>query len=278
MEFSNSHNINFGSVSGAYSKVTDREYKDSQITVTAEETFILLDFFGKENILIGNVASNPSKAKKSFKLYPSGSEVGLNLNYPKPGKEELRLYLSSNAGFKPKADNIWFMFKKNNELWIGELSESQWSDFNHSVLDDDTDLIYQASLNENNTSKRTKLKEKDTYQRDRTKALAAIDAAGHQCENDNSHTLFISHATKKPYLEAHHLIPMCLEELIDAPLDVLDNIFSLCPTCHRTIHYAEKATSKEIIDNLIAKRPEILKLLNNGIEELYSYYSVEEIR
>jgi hypothetical protein len=44
MEFSHSHNVNFGSVTGAYSKVTNREYKDSQITATSEETSLFLLF------------------------------------------------------------------------------------------------------------------------------------------------------------------------------------------------------------------------------------------
>jgi 5-methylcytosine-specific restriction protein A len=277
MEFSNIHKVKFETGIGAYSKVTHDEYKKSQITATDRESSLLIDFFERDNIHRGPKKSNPARATKTFRLYPSGERIDLTLNFAKSTGSELRLYLSVKAGFKPEPGAIWFMFVKDDELWIGALPETEWDTSIHSGIDD-TDFFYQASLNENNASKRTKLKEKDTYQRDREKALAAIDAAGHQCENDNSHTLFISHATKNPYLEAHHLIPMCLEELIGTPLDVLDNIFSLCPTCHRTIHYAEKATSKEIIDNLIAKRPEILKLLNNGIEELFSYYSVEEIR
>ena len=184
---------------------------------------MLVDYFGKNNIFIGGAKKNPEAARKIFKIYPTGKEVGLNLVYPKPKKNELRLYLSSEAGFKPESGAILFIFVRDKDLWIGAFPESEWNDFNHSVINDDSDFIYQASLNESNILKRTTLKEREIYQRDREKALAAIDASGYQCENDSSHALFISHATKKPYLEAHHLIPMCLEELMGVQLDVLES-------------------------------------------------------
>jgi hypothetical protein len=33
------------------------------------------------------------------------------------------LYISSRAGFKPDAGHIWFIFKKDDDLWIGAMSE-----------------------------------------------------------------------------------------------------------------------------------------------------------
>lgn len=95
---------------GAYSVVTTRENYDSQITAADEEANLLLSFFGKEKIQVGNVKSNPEKAQQAFYLYPEGNAIHLNPVFPKPEKNELRLYISARAGFKPDGDDVWFIF------------------------------------------------------------------------------------------------------------------------------------------------------------------------
>ncbi len=65
---------------GAYSLVTEREFFDSQITATDTESEILISFFQKDNIHVGPVKANPTMAKKTFKLYPSGEDIFLNLS------------------------------------------------------------------------------------------------------------------------------------------------------------------------------------------------------
>lgn len=44
-------------------------------------------------------------------------------------------------------------------------------------------------------------------------------------------TLNFSDRTGRPYLEAHHIIP-----LVDDGLDELSNMVALCPNCHRKMH------------------------------------------
>jgi len=277
MRFGKSQNIKFDSESGAYSVVTPRESYDSQITATDEEASLLLSFFGKENIHIGNVKSNRKKAKKTFYLYPEGKEISLNLVFPKPEKTELRLYLSARAGFKPDGDHIWYIFEQNNKLWIGAMSETHWRNQNQVLVYDESEGNYQDSLQELDDVKSSKLKSRDVYSRDRKKAIKRMELADYQCEYDSSHNLFLSRATKNPYLEAHHLIPMSLQKTTDISLDTLNNIFCLCPHCHRAIHLAEKTTTKIIIDNLVNKRPDVLSILNDNISDVYNYYSVEDI-
>lgn len=277
MQFGKSQSIKFNSDNGAYSVVTSRENYDSQITATDEEANLLLTFFGKKNIQVGNVKSNPGKAKQTFYLYPDGKAINLNLVFPKPGKTELRLYLSAQAGFKPEGEDIWFIFEKNNCLWIGAMDEAVWRGQNQVLVYDESEGDYQDSLQELDEVKFNKLKSRDVYARDRKKAIKRMVLANYQCEHDNNHTLFLSRATKKPYLEAHHLIPISLQKNTEIALDTLDNIFCLCPCCHRAIHHAEKTVTKTVIDNLVNKRPEVLKLLNNNISDIYNYYAVEEI-
>lgn len=277
MRFGKSQNIKFNSDNGTYSVVTPRENYDSQITATDEEANLLLAFFGKENIQVGNVKSNPEKAEQTFYLYPEGKTISLNLVFPKPRKTELRLYLSARAGFKPDSEDIWFIFEQNNNLWIGAMNETLWRSQNQLLIYDASEGNYQDSLQELDAVKLNKLKSRDVYTRDRKKAIKRMELAGYQCELDNSHDLFLSRSTKKPYLEAHHLVPMSLQKNTTTPLDTLDNIFCLCPYCHRAIHHAEQPTAKAIINKLIDKRPNVLCILNNDISDIYNYYSVEDI-
>lgn len=51
----------------------------------------------------------------------------------------------------------------------------------------------------------------------------------------------------KPYLEAHHIIP-----LSDGGLDVLDNVVALCPNCHRKIHSLQDHKDAEKLRSYIS--------------------------
>ncbi|MGL4999965.1 MAG: HNH endonuclease [Cetobacterium sp.] len=56
----------------------------------------------------------------------------------------------------------------------------------------------------------------------------------------------MSGTTNKQYMEAHHLIPMNAQDSFKNSLDVLGNVVSLCPNCHRMIHHGDEV-SKNII-------------------------------
>ncbi len=277
MKFRKSQKIRFDSHSGAYSIVTPRENYDSQITATDVEAELLISFFGKETIQIGNVKSNPTKAKKTFKLFPSGKEICLNLVFPKPAKPELRLYLSVRAGYKPMPNDIWFIFEKDKNLWIGSLDEHSWRNQNKILVCDESEYEYQEAIQELDEIKVRKLNARDVFIRDRKIALERMNTSNYLCEFDKSHHLFLSRFTGKPYLEAHHLIPMSLQKEVNQPLDIIDNIYCLCPYCHRAIHHSEKNLTRNIIETLVDKRPSVLNILDNDVTDIFNYYAVEDI-
>jgi hypothetical protein len=93
MQFGANQKLKFNAPIGSYSIVTAREHYDSQITATDSEAELLINFFGRENIHIGNVASNQLKATKSFKLYPDGNEINLNCGCTYLQKLDLNLNL-----------------------------------------------------------------------------------------------------------------------------------------------------------------------------------------
>ena len=60
----------------------------------------------------------------------------------------------------------------------------------------------------------------------------------YKCMIDSSHKTFISKSNAKQYVESHHIIPMARQDTYTDNLDCLENTISLCPCCHRKIHYA----------------------------------------
>lgn len=125
--FESNHNLYFGSYSGAYSVLTKREYYDSQLTLTDHEFKVANSFFGGD-IHSGAVRENPEAAIKQFVRFPDEHTIWLNLIYPKPSKDELRLYLSMKRGFKPKIGEIWFLFERAESLFVGSMTRGKWTE------------------------------------------------------------------------------------------------------------------------------------------------------
>lgn len=276
MKFGRVQAEKFGTIYGTYSVVTPREFEDSQITLTDYETDLVFSYFGKENIQIGNVKSNPSLSAKTFRLFPSGAPVTLNVLFPKPAKQELRIYISSSAGYKPAGGDVWFMFVRDGQMWIGSLSESEWRGASSELKQDDGDEVYQREVNDSDAIRIIRLKERDAYARDRNIAIQKLDIAGYACEFDNAHNLFVSRFSKKPYLEVHHLVPLGLQKEYSKSLDTIHNVFCLCPTCHRAVHHANEPYARAILGSLATKST-ILEELSLTVPDLFGLYAVEEI-
>lgn len=91
--------------------------------------------------------------------------------------------------------------------------------------------------------------------------------------NTEEHKTFIS-KIGKPYMEAHHLIPMSAQKDFDINLDRICNIVSLCPNCHSAIHFGNEKVRLDVLNKLYAEREIVLKKcgLNISIGELFSKY------
>lgn len=84
-----------------------------------------------------------------------------------------------------------------------------------------------------------------------------IESADYCCENNTKHETFIAQSTGKRYMEGHHLIPMKYQTEFNFSIDVYANIISLCPNCHKLLHYGimkEKIYTLEKIYNERAGR------------------------
>lgn len=282
MKFQSFHNLFFNSKIGAFSRVTDREHHDSQITLTGLEAKIVINYFDSANIQIGNVRSNPIKASKEFRFYNTNEIIKLNIVYPKPSKAELRLYLSNKSGFKPNGGMIWFIFvNQKNELVIGYLDEVKWGSLDQYDVDDNDysnsiNLITSPKVNLKNLKiegeiKTIEIKGRTTYQRNPKLAILRFEKSEYRCEINPKHETFTSMKSDFPFVEAHHLIPMKFQSLIDYPLDNLDNLISLCPNCHRAFHHAIIDEKIHYLNNIYEKRTALHKW--HTIEDLKGFYN-----
>lgn len=119
---------------------------------------------------------------------------------------------------------------------------------------------------------------KDIVRRDPALGAIAINNSGYQCENEIEHQTFISKRTKKAYMEAHHLIPISQSQYMwkkkHKNIDCIENIVSLCPTCHRAIHHGEFGIKLQILKKLYDKRIADLRRagINIDFETLLKFY------
>ena len=67
------------------------------------------------------------------------------------------------------------------------------------------------------------------WPRDPAIASSALELAHYQCKVDSTHLTFTSKRNGKPFVEAHHLIPMEFQDEFTYSLDVPENIIALCP-------------------------------------------------
>jgi 5-methylcytosine-specific restriction protein A len=113
------------------------------------------------------------------------------------------------------------------------------------------------------------------YPRNLSYAKKALEKANFLCEVDNAHETFISKATNQQYVEAHHLIPLQFQEEFLYSLDVPSNIVSLCPNCHRKLHFASIEQKKEILEKLLENRHNRLKefAIDISKDKLFEIYT-----
>ena len=111
-------------------------------------------------------------------------------------------------------------------------------------------------------------------------AKTAVKLADYQCEYaklyNEKHLTFTSKFGYQ-YVEAHHLIPMSAQtDFININLDRTENIVSLCPICHSSIHYGSSGERFKVLDALYKlKFPNLRRISNEfeiSINDLFEKY------
>lgn len=150
------------------------------------------------------------------------------------------------------------------------------------------DSIKETNINENagegaHTVEPVAVSKFDVGRRFRTNPLLgkiAIKKAYYSCEKDYQHETFISKKTQQKYMEAHHLIPVCFQKEVwdkyHINIDCVENLVSLCPTCHKAIHYGTKEVQRKMITELFSRCAPKYKAigLNITLKEIFKFYKI----
>ncbi|MGM1022994.1 MAG: MrcB family domain-containing protein [Bacillota bacterium] len=159
-------------------------------------------------------------------------------------------------------------------------AEEQDADFQEAVEKSATNLGYVEDEEEKLEERRDPLIDNGGgkhWPRDAQRAAKALIMANFKCAVDANHATFTSKKTNKPYVEAHHLLPIYLQQDFDKNLDRVTNIVSLCPNCHRLLHHGDDNERHSLILKLFSERRDALERL--GIEitptQLLKAYNVE---
>jgi len=284
----------FDAKSGAYSPVSDREATgDKSVTIDMLEKQVLsqkipLDGFTRA----GGAAPDENPAKHIFNVYNIDSKQYLPqefaIKYPKAEKNELRLYFKAGTGFYPNKGTTWFIFTRddNDHPFIGFISEERWETL-HEEVDrvkafevateiDEEDTAYQTLLSQPEEKRDARVRSQFHYPRSVTRAKNKAKSVGYKCEFDNLHESFLSAITGRPFIEAHHLIPMSKSNEFDTSLDVTANIVILCPNCHRAIHFGDELIKRPYLEKFYHERNQGLldSSINITLEQLLGYYGI----
>lgn len=181
-------------------------------------------------------------------------------------KDPNRMYSSALSNY------IKFIAFKNEQQYLIEESAYIYS-IESEIAVDNSEI---NQLEDIKPEPPASLKEHSTlvYQRDRRVAAEAIRRSRYLCEINHYHKSFKSQLTKEYYMEAHHIIPISTQALFNYSIDCVPNIASLCPVCHRKIHFGYKSDKKKMLEILWDKKQEdILKVgINIRLNEVMEMY------
>lgn len=283
-----------GAIAGAYSVLTKREGTgDRSITVDRHEKSVLthiypLDTFKRKGGAADDgINQNIKFLTIDYTNYFKSYIKEVPLVYPKQNKNELRLYMQDQNGFSGNPNDVFVIFYKTKDPYptIGFIPAVKWNDFfrdmherNDTIssidFQDIEDYEYQRSIllvEAGAPVAQTRL----VQQRDPNIARQAIIRSRYQCEIDINHVSFISPTTQEMYMEAHHIIPMSQQKSFNpVSLDQIENVVSLCPTCHKKIHLGTVNDKVEMLEMQFQRRIEFMNTLGVDLNKLLSFYGV----
>lgn len=267
----------FNADEGAYSIVTDDERNKGQITLTESdgESAIAIRALGEGNIPRQAAQSRPVRIRVR-RLDGTEQSADLTVNFPKATRNELRIYRKAAEGFGYEAGDVWFVFRRARRLFVGAMSESAWRAIGRQDPEDDryVDLVAGEPTDPAVPRRGSSLQ----YPRDPALARRRFQLAGYRCEFNPDHELFVARASRRPFLEPHHLVPVSLQAQFSTQnLDRIDNIFALCPWCHRAVHHAEPRLVSEVITTLLDRRAAVCGRLNLAPADILRLYNCERI-
>lgn len=142
----------------------------------------------------------------------------------------------------------------------------------------ETNVEYSSKLIDGPTQKLTKKANwlGEIYPRNLIESAEAKRKNNYTCEINMEHITFINAKDRLPFIEAHHLVPMATQDYFDNTIDFADNIVTLCPNCHRKIHYVINEEKAEMLKTLYERRKDIYPQygIEIDLKSLKNFYGI----
>lgn len=281
MKFGNMLKRRFNAEDGAYSIVTQREAFDPAITLDRYEKEVVDPVYKIVELHRGPCRGKEAEATRVFYDDLTGDPLSIFLHLPKAKGYETRLYNTGSSGFTPREGHVWYVYRKGGRLYIGSMTEQAWR--GEGVEDPDDDA-YLAAIESGSTDLvYTEVPQRITgqtqrYYRNPAFAMQVLEIARYRCEYNPRTKLFVSRVSRRPFLEAHHLIPIKHTDILQANLDVPENIVALAPHWHRAIHHADHTLVNKIVKTLYQRRRDYLDRINLSLGDLVELYRCQKLK
>lgn len=251
-------------------------------------------FLNKENLIYKNVDVYKSNSRFST-LFSNCSIFKFSKDYVELDLEKINDFLDfvSNIDIKElesicKCD-AYYDFLYTIQGFNVDIIEGKEEQKNKPINNDFPEESYIESLlyEENEEQWKTvsshlvepKVTDSKIKQVNRNRAVGkqALRNAKYKCEFNNDHETFVTENTSNQFMEAHHLIPMEYQYEVwleqGKNIDCVENVVSLCPNCHRAIHYSDKKTKERMLLKLFESRQELL----SGIGIVVSWEDIKNM-
>ena len=297
--------LHVNAVYGATSIVTHREATgDKSVTLDKNEQEVLFLNVSPSRIARkGGYSLNVNPSAHEFMIWETSEQnflpAHISVTYPKKDKNELRLYFKKNVGLKtngtekfnfyPTAGQNFYILKIDDDErpYIGALDNAIFESIVSKKLEDRSyakgrtidlaDEEYQHSVHSLIEPMARKQRTTSGYDRKASIGKGVLKAANYKCQYNSEHRTFTVGINGNQYMEAHHLIPISFQNrYLNNSLDTNANIISLCPNCHRAVHYGDIKTKKDMLKKFFIERELALKAdgISESLETLYEKYGI----
>lgn len=103
-----------------------------------------------------------------------------------------------------------------------------------------------------------------------------LEKSGYRCFFNENHITFESY-NRPNYVEAHHVIPVALNDSFDEELDCEENVIALCPNCHKAIHYATNEYKENLLEYIIDNDDDLSRF-DITLEDLKEFYFTRKVK
>lgn len=111
--------------------------------------------------------------------------------------------------------------------------------------------------------------------RDRSIIQEVLNESHCTCFFNDIHESF-KNFNRYDHVEAHHIIPVNLNDSFDEELDCKENLIVLCPHCHKAIHYATNECKEELLQTILDNDENFSKF-NLSLDDLKEIYFNKKI-